>query len=175
MKKIGIVVLSICAIFLVTACGKGKTENTKNIEGVEISDNLTTYAYRKNFTYDYDIVIAKYDKEGNFKYYETTRTYYDGDALNEDCSDVENSDFKDLVIICEKTKDEIIRGYSFTDKTIADGILDSENHSALIERYNNVSTEEKAKEYFGKVKSYLDGNDSKNFLIIANEKVELGN
>ena len=147
---------------------------TKNIEGVEISENLTTYAYRKNFTYDYDTVIVKYDKEGNFKYYETTRTYYDGDGLNDDCSDVEKSNFKDLVMICKKTKDELIRGYSFTDKTIADGVLDSDN-TALIARYNNVSTEEKAKEYFGKVKSSLDGNDSKDFLIIANEKVELSN
>ena len=147
----------------------------KNIEGVEISENLTTYAYRKNFTYDYDTVIAKYDKEGNFKYYETTRTYYDGDYLNDDCSDMETSDFKDLVIICKKSSDEIIKGYSFTDKTIAEGILNSENHSALIERYNNVNTEEKAKEFFEKQKNYLDGSDSKNFLIIANEKVELNN
>lgn len=193
MKK-GII-LSLCLILFITGCGcQKKNKSTKN--QIEIKDGYNTYAYRKNDVLDggnkyYTEEIVRYDQKGNFKYFEITENVIiddDQEVLGKKTGDMTDRElemmicsspagigkYKELTRICEVKNHIYKEGYSITDKTIKSGLLDDEVNifdlKNIIEKYDNIKTEESAKNYFESYKNKLKNDDD--ILIIKNEKIK---
>ena len=149
-------------------------------------------------TYKY---VFKYDKDGNFKYYKYIYTM--GASINDteidlddaellkkstegDCSKIKSYNYAGYQTICGLREGQVaMLGFIINDDTIAAGILNdvgSDNNTADeyevlkqgLKEFDDVSTEEKAKVQFEKLKDNLKASNGDS-LIIENQKIELSN
>lgn len=198
MKKNFTILFCLCMILLISGC-KGKKKENEDI--IEIKDGFITYAIRDREVNEKNIEIftekiVRYDKDGNFKYFELTNNAKipdDYQALGKDTADMNDAQlaalickspsrinqFDELKRICQ-VKDRVYKeGYSLTNITVREVlpvyetifISDVKN---MIDEYSNFDTEDKAKEYFEKYKNDLKKSE-KDILIIANKEIKLSN
>ena len=172
-----------------------------SIDGIEIDGNLNTYAirqYEKNSSgtiTDYNELILRYDKQGNFKYTKYSENYYVRDeeyakysdkelqelANKEECQNIEQLNYSGFKYICEVKNRVFTMGFEFTDKTIAAGIKNSSEINSsnkhfelrgMLNSFEKFDTEEHAKATLEEVKSNLKA-DNGDILIMGNHVVHL--
>lgn len=176
-------------------------KTAKKIEDVEIINGLSTYAVKTTFgspgeIYEYYENIIRYDKNGNFKYYEYTdnivldkveETKNKSDKelkklfeeeKKEKLSKMENLNYAGFKVVFE-LQDRIYKvGYVFTDESISAGILNSNPKDQTLMRmlndYKDFENEEILKEKLENLKEELSSRKEE-LLIIDNKKVQLDN
>ena len=194
MKKGILLAIILCGILLFTGCDK--EAGSKEISGIKIYNDSTTYAYKKTFGGEYYLLVIRYDKLGNFKYLEytdnydldesepETKAYSDKElqklAEEDECKHLEKLDYDEFKSICKVKNHIFTYGYSITDKTISSGLLNENGYNewgilqSIIGDFKSVENEAAAKELFNKTKENLNASDG-DFMIFANKKLELNN
>ena len=178
MKKI--ILSSIAILFLLTGC-----ENS-TINGI-IGGNEKEYSVYEYHYYDEDFdhtedFVAKYDKDGNLKELEMIYLYdkrTDSKYCPENAFDKEeyiDLTYPGVTATCTVDENGQKLVYTMTDESVKSGYLtDGKDYRLPLEYlYEDVATEEKAKEYFNKaLKDFKESNiveDNRNYLVIKGVK-----
>lgn len=176
MKKI--ILSSLVALFLLTGC-------ESNLLGTK--DESSKYSIYEYHYYDEDFehtedFIVKYDKDGNLKEFQMIYLYdkrTDSKYCPENAFSIEkyvDLTYPGVTATCTVDENGQKLVYTMTDESVKSGYLkDDKDYSlALKYMYEEIDTEEKAKEYFDKaLKVFKENNvkeDNRNYLIIKGVK-----
>lgn len=176
MKKI--ILSSLLALFLLTGC-----ENNI-LNPLDDSSKYSVYEYHyydKDFEHTEDFIV-KYDRDGNLKEFQMIYLYdkrTDSKYCPKNMFDKEkyvDLTYTGVTATCTVDENGQKLVYTMTDESVKSGYLkdDKDYGLALKYMYEEIGTEEKAKEYFNKaLKGFKENNvkeDNRNYLVIKGVK-----
>ena len=173
MKKI--ILSSLVALFLLTGC----ESNLLGTKDESSKYSVYEYHYYDEHTEDF---IVKYDKDGNLKEFQMIYLYdkrTDSKYCPENAFSIEkyvDLTYPGVTATCTVDENGQKLVYTMTDESVKSGYLkdDKDYGLALKYVYEEIDTEEKAKEYFDKaLKAFKANNvkeDNRNYLVIKGVK-----
>lgn len=184
MKKGLFIKIVLCSLLLLTGCIKGN--EIKEIDGIKIYKDSTTYASKINRGGEYYKIITRYDN-GKFKYLEYTNNIYidSGEEYTskstiEFCKKMKDLNYDGFQSVCEVNNYVLTYGYIITDKTIEAGFLNVMDYDddnilrTIIQDFHVFENGHSAKKFFEEEKENMHENNG-DLLIIENKKIDLNN